>query len=155
MFIRLWLVGVTKSSKVGRNWTISQMAVLFEVTQASLFRDEPHTVTSLSREMELPAQTVSRIIRDLAGSGLVKQEQASTDARKKYLSPMHDFFAKDALLSIVERFAKQWYAGDSWQSLDKSLGADWYFPMSQCTDTTASKKMKNLEDVSKDFGKAD
>ena len=72
IFIRLWLSGMCQS-QAAQNWTIAQIAILFEVSQAHLFREEPHTATSLSKELNLPIQTVSRTVRDLQKMGLVVQ----------------------------------------------------------------------------------
>jgi 2C-methyl-D-erythritol 2,4-cyclodiphosphate synthase len=77
IFIRLWLSGMCQS-QAAQNWTIAQIAILFEVTQAHLFREESHTATSLSKELNLPIQTVSRTVRDLQKMGLVAQQEAKS-----------------------------------------------------------------------------
>ena len=141
IFIRLWLSGMCQS-QAAQNWTIAQIAILFEVTQAHLFREESHTATSLSKELNLPIQTVSRTVRDLQKMGLVKQREASDDARKKYLCPSNDFFGRDAMENIIHNFSSRWY--HDWDTLDKANGADWYFPMSECSDTTAKKQIKQF-----------
>ena len=91
---------------------------------------------------------VSRIIRDLMKAGLVTQRVAVNDARKKYIYHTEDFFTKDALLDIVGKFSKQWYAGNTWDALDKAFGAEWYFSMSKCSDPIAAKHMKRLRESS-------
>ena len=149
IFIRLWLSGMCQS-QAAQNWTIAQLAILFEVTQAHLFREEPHTATSLSKELNLPIQTVSRTVRDLQKMGLVVQQEASDDARKKYLCPSKDFFGRDAMESIISNFSSQWYHG--WETLDKANGAAWYFPMSKCSDTTAKKEIKRFREFAKGTG---
>ena len=149
IFIRLWLSGMCQSQSA-QNWTIAQIAILFEVTQAHLFRDEPHTATSLSKELNLPIQTVSRTVRDLQKMGLVVQQEAADDARKKYLCPSKDFFGRDAMQSIISNFSSQWYHG--WETLDKANGAAWYFPMSKCSDTTAKKEIKRFREFAKGTG---
>ena len=146
IFIRLWLSGMCQSQAT-QNWTIAQLAILFEVTQAHLFREESHTATSLSKELNLPMQTVSRTVRDLQKMGLVKQQEASDDARKKYLRPANVFFGRDAMENIIHNFSSQWYHG--WDTLDKANGADWYFPMSKCSDTTAKKQIKQFKKFAK------
>ena len=134
-------------SQAAQNWTIAQLAILFEVTQAHLFREDPHTATSLSKELNMPMQTVSRNVRDLQKMGLIKQQESSDDARKKYLHPCNEFFARDAMGSIVQDFASQWYHG--WDGLDKAKGADWYYPMSQCSNVFAKEEIKQFREFSK------
>ena len=146
IFIRLWLSGMCQSQAT-QNWTIAQLAILFEVTQAHLFREESHTATSLSKELNMPIQTVSRNVRDLQKMGLIKQQESSDDARIKYLHPCNDFFAQDAMGSIVQNFSNQWYHG--WETLDKANGAEWYFPMSKCPDTIAKKEIKKFRELAK------
>lgn len=146
IFMRLWLSGMCRS-QAAQSWTIAQIAILLEVTQAHLFRDEPHTSTSLSKELKLPLQTVSRTVLDLISVGLVKQKADKKDGRKKYLYPTKNFFARDAMPRIAEKFATQWYHG--WENLDKANGAAWYFPMSNCSDTTAIKEIKLFRELSK------
>jgi len=147
IFIRLWFSGMCQS-QVAQNWTIGQLAILFEVTQAHLFREEPHTVTSISQELNMPIQTVSRNVRDLQKMGLVVQQEASNDARKKWLAPINDFFVRDAMSQIVQEFARDWYHG--WDKLDKANGADWYWPMSSCTSETAEKEIKLFRKITQD-----
>ena len=149
IFIRLWLSGMCQS-QAAQNWTIAQLAILFEVTQAHLFREESHTATSLSKELNLPMQTVSRTVRDLQKMGLVAQQEASDDARKKYLYPSNDYFTRDAMATIAQNFGSQWYHG--WETLDKANGAAWYFPMSKCSDTTAKKEIKQFRKFAKGAG---
>ena len=146
IFIRLWLSGMCRS-QAAQNWTIAQIAILFEVTQAHLFREESHTATSLSKELNLPIQTVSRTVRDLQKIGLVAQQEASDDARKKYLYPSNEFFGRDAMASIIHDFSNQWYHG--WDTLDKADGAAWYFPMSKCSDSTAQEEIKQFKEFAK------
>lgn len=143
IFIRLWLSGMCQS-RAAQNWTIAELAILFEITQAHVFREESHTATSLSKELNLPIQTVSRTVRDLQKTGLVKQQEASNDARKKYLFPSNYHFARDAMVTIAQNFGKQWYHG--WETLDKADGAAWYCPMSVCSDTTAKKQIKQFKE---------
>lgn len=147
IFIRLWLTGMCQS-QAAQNWTIAQLAILFEVTQAHLFRGEPHTATSLSKELNMPLQTVSRNARELQKMKLITQREASDDARKKYLHPCDDFFSRDAMAGILHRFSSQWYHG--WDDLDKAHGADWYFPMSKCTSKTAQEEIRQFREVSKE-----
>ena len=146
ILIRLWLSGMCQS-QVAQNWTIAQIAILFEVTQGHLFREESHTATSLSKELHLSIQTVSRTVRDLLKMGLIKQQEASEDARKKYLIPSNDFFARDAMESIIHNFSSQWYHG--WDTLDKANGAHWYFPMSECSDGAAQEQIRQFKDFTK------
>ena len=146
IFIRLWLSGMCRS-QAAQNWTIAQLAILFEVTQAYHFRDEPHTATSLSKELSLPMQTVSRTVRELMKIGLVSQETDASDARKKYIRPTNDFFVRDAMAAIAHNFGSQWYHG--WEQLDKAHGATWYYPMSECKDSTAREQIKQFEVFSK------
>lgn len=146
IFMRLWVSGMCRS-KASQSWTISQIAILLEVTQAHLFRDEPHTVTSLLTELKLPLQTVARTVLDLIDIGLIKRKTDPKDARRKYLYPTKNFFLRDAMPKIAENFASQWYHG--WENLDKAGGADWYFPMSECSDTTAKKEIKQFREFSK------
>ena len=144
-FIRLWLSGMCQS-QAAQNWTIAQLAILFEVTQAHLFREASHTATSLSKELNMPLQTVSRNVRELQKMGLIKQRESSDDARKKYLHPSNDFFARDAMGSIIQHFGSEWFHG--WDGLDKSNGADWYFPMSKCTNITAKEEIRQFREFS-------
>jgi len=146
VFIRLWLSGMCQS-QAAQNWTIAQLAILFEVTQAHLFREDPHTATSLSKELNMPMQTVSRNVRDLQKMGLIKQQESSDDARKKYLHPCNEFFARDAMGGIVQDFASQWY--HDWDAVDKAKGADWYYPMSQCSNVFAKEEIKQFREFSK------
>ncbi len=134
IFIRLWLSGLCQS-QAAQSWTIAQLAIVFEVTQAYLFREESHTATSLAQELKLPIQTVSRTVRDLRKMGLITQIEASDDARKKILQPAHEFFERDAMVSLAQSFCSQWYHG--WDELDKAHGAEWYFPMSRCSNNVA------------------
>ena len=146
IFIRLWLSGMCQS-QAAQNWTIAQLAILFEVTQAHLFRDQPHTATSLSKELNMPIQTVSRSVRDLQKMGLVIQKEAADDARKKYLHPQNDDFVRDAMSMIAKNFCSQWYHG--WHALDKAHGAQWYFPMSHCSDETAAREIAEFKTLAK------
>jgi len=146
IFIRLWLSGMCQS-QAAQNWTIAELAILFEVTQAHLFREDAHTATSLSKELNMPLQTVSRNVRDLQKMGLIKQQESPDDARKKYLLPSNDFFARDAMCKIAQHFCSEWYYG--WESLDKAKGADWYFPMSKCNNITARQEIKQFREISK------
>lgn len=147
IFIRLWLSGMCQS-QAAQNWTIAQLAILFEVTQAHLFRDQPHTATSISKELNMPLQTVSRNVRDLQKMGLIKQLEASNDARKKFLHPSNEFFARDAMGSIFQHFSSEWYHG--WEKLDKANGAEWYFPMSSCTNAVAKEEVRQFREFSKE-----
>ena len=147
IFIRLWLSGMCQS-QAAQNWTIAQLAILFEVTQAHLFREESHTATSLSKELNMPLQTVSRNVRDLQKMGLIKQQESSDDARKKYLHPCNEFFARDAMGSIIQHFGSEWYHG--WENLDKADGAEWYFPMSNCSNATAQEEIRQFRGFSKE-----
>ncbi|MFQ5634686.1 MAG: MarR family winged helix-turn-helix transcriptional regulator [Gammaproteobacteria bacterium] len=142
ILIRLWLSGMCRS-QAAQNWTIAQIAILFEVTQAHLFREESHTATSLSKELNLPIQTVSRSVRDLRRMGLISQREASDDARKKYLVPADYGFARDAMEDIIRNFGSQWYHG--WDELDKANGACWYFPMSECSDNAAQEEIQQFK----------
>lgn len=146
IFIRLWFSGMCQS-QAAQNWTIAQLAILFEVTQAHLFREDPHTATSLSKELNMPMQTVSRNVRDLQKMGLIKQLESSDDARKKYLYPCNKFFARDAMGGIVRDFGTQWYHG--WETLDKANGADWYYPMSNCSNVIAKEEIRQFRALSK------
>jgi predicted transcriptional regulator len=144
--MRLWLSGMCRS-QAAQSWTIAQITILLEVTQAHLFRDKPHTSTSLAKELNLPLQTVSRTVLDLINVGLVKQKTDENDGRKKYIHPTKNFFARDAMPKIAENFASQWYYG--WGNLDKAKGANWYFPMSKCSDPTAKIEIKQFKEFSK------
>ncbi|MDJ0929235.1 MAG: helix-turn-helix domain-containing protein [Gammaproteobacteria bacterium] len=146
VFIRLWLSGMCQS-QAAQNWTIAQIAILFEVTQGHLFREEAHTATSLSNELNLPIQTVSRTVRELQKMGLIKQQEASEDARKKYLYPSNVFFARDAMGTIIQNFGREWFHG--WDQLDKAHGAEWYRPMSQCSDSVAREEIRQFKGVTK------
>ena len=95
----------------------------------------------------MPIQTVSRTVRGLQKMGLVTQQEAPDDARKKYLRPSNDFFGRDAMENIVHNFSSQWYHG--WDTLDKAKGAAWYFPMSECSDTVAKKQIKQFKKFAK------
>ena len=149
IFIRLWLNGMTRSA-IGRDWTVAQLAMLFEVTQAYQYRDEAHTLTSLATELRMPIPTVSRQIREFTESGLVLQRKSRKDARKKYLIPSKKFFGNREFSKIINSFAEQWYSGDSWSKLDKAAGAQWYFPMTDCSDGTAKKEMRRLKRIARD-----
>lgn len=144
IFIRLWLAGMCRS-EVSQNWTISEIAVIFEVTQAYLFADEPHTHSTLAEELALPKQMISRNVRRLVRLGVLRQEESTTDARKKCIYPADYFFARDGMATIAKRFAREWFHG--WEQLDKAAGADWYVRMSQCTDPTANKEIAQFQDM--------
>lgn len=146
IFIRLWLSGLCQS-QAAQSWTIAQLAIVFEVTQAYLFREEPHTATSLARELKLPIQTVSRTVRDLRKMGLITQIEASDDARKKILQPAHESFERDAMVSLAHSFCSQWFHG--WDELDKARGAEWYFPMSRCSNNVAKKGIDEFKLLAK------
>ena len=146
IFIRLWLSGMCQS-RAAQNWTIGQLAILFEVTQAHLFREDPQTATSISKELNMPIQTVSRNVRDLQKMGLIVQKESTEDGRKKYLHPSNKFFTRDAMADIVQDFSSQWYHG--WDALDKANGADWYFPMSNCSSSTAQQQIKQFKKLAK------
>ena len=144
--IRLWLSGMCQS-QVAQNWTIGQLAILFEVVQAHLFSEDPHTATSISRELNMPIQTVSRNVRDLQKMGLIEQIASTRDARKKWLCPTADFVARNAMGEIVRSFAKDWYHG--WDALDKAHGAAWYYPMSKCNNETTQEEVKRFKKMTK------
>lgn len=148
VFIRLWLNGMTRSV-IGRDWTIAQLAMLFEVTQAYQYRDEPHTITSLADELRMPVQTVSRQIREFNALGIVRQRKSSKDARVRYLIPSKRYSGLHDLNRIIDTFGKHWYRGDSWSKLDKAKGALWYCPMDICSDTVAQKQMQRLKKIVK------
>ena len=93
-------------------------------------------------------QTVSRNVRDLQKMGLIQQVESPDDARKKYLHPCTEFFARDAMGSIVQDFGSQWYNG--WEALDKAQGAAWYYPMSKCSNAIAKEEIRQFRDFSKD-----
>lgn len=147
IFIRMWLSGMCQS-RSAQNWTIGQLAILFEVTQAHLFREDPHTVTSISKELNMPIQTVSRNVRDLQKMGLVVKQEASNDARKEWLCPSKEFFTRDAMPEIAREFASDWYHG--WKILDKANGSEWYSPMSSCTSKIAKEEIKQFRELTKD-----
>ena len=146
IFIRLWLSGMCRS-QAAQDWTLSEIAVIFEVTQAYLFADEPHTQVSLARELGLSRQMISRHVRRLARLGVLRQEESPTDARSKCLYPADYFFARDAMATIAKRFARDWYHG--WEQLDKAKGAAWYVPMSQCKDTTAKREIEQFREMAR------
>ena len=144
IFIRLWLSGMCRS-EVAQNWTLSELAVIFEVTQAYLFADEPHTHSTLAEELGLPRQMISRNVRRLARRGVVRQEESATDARAKHVYPVDYFFARDAMSTIAKRFARDWF--HNWEQLDKAHGASWYLPMSECDDRTADKEIARFREI--------
>lgn len=146
IFIRLWFSGMCQS-QAAQNWTIGQLAILFEVTQAHLFRAEPHTATSIAKELNMPIQTVSRNVRDLQKMGLIVQKENKDDARQKWLCPSQNYFVIDGMAEIIQDFGSQWYHG--WDGLDKANGADWYFPMSTCSSPPAQKEIKLFKELSK------
>ena len=141
IFIRLWLSGMCRS-QVSQKWTLSEIAVVFEVTQAYLFANEPHTQISLAQELGLAKQTVSRNVRRLVRLGVLRQEEAPDDARSKRLIPVDYFFARDAMATIAKRFGRDWFHG--WEQLDKAKGADWYVSMAGCRDKTAKTEIERL-----------
>ena len=144
VFIRLWMSGMCRS-QAAQNWTIAQIAILLEVTQAYLFREEAHTATSLSKELRLPMQTVSRTVRDLQKMGLLSQQEADNDARKKFLCPADDFFDRDGMANTIQEFASSWFHG--WDQLDKARGAEWFIPMSECSTESAQKQIKQFKNL--------
>ena len=81
VFIRLWLSGMCQS-QAAQNWTISQIAILFEVTQGHLFREEAHTATSLSNELNLPIRYESwSWPTEPGGKPLLEEEYTYTKLR--------------------------------------------------------------------------
>ena len=144
IFIRLWLSGMCRSGRVAE-WTISELAVIFEITQAFLFADKPHTQNSLVRELGLTKQTVTRQVLKFEERGIIRQETSSEDARCKYLYPADFFFTRDAMTKIAGQFAGEWLHG--FEHLDKARNARWYPRMDNCSNQTAKRCTEKFEEL--------
>lgn len=136
VFIRLWLAGMCRSGRVA-DWTISELAVILEVTQAYLFADKPHTQSSLIKTLGLSKQTVSRQVIKFEKRGIVRQKTSKDDARNNYLYPTDHFFTRDALLQTAEQFAADWLHG--FENIDKADNALWYPSMDDCSSLAAKR----------------
>lgn len=141
VFIRMWLSGMCQSGAV-RTWTIPELAIIFEITQADLFTNTPHTQMSLRKELGLTKPTISRIVIELEERRIIKQVPSKDDARAKTLHPVNQFFVRDAMADIAKDFARNWY--DGWEGLDKAENSPWYMRMSNCTNDTASKEIRQF-----------
>ena len=144
VFIRHWLSAICRTEAT-RQWTLPELAIVFEVTQAHLFADEPHTQSSLTEELRLPQQMVSRSVRRLERRGIIEQVESPDDARVKILIPKDNFLTRDGLIRVSTRFANFWF--DNWKNVDKARSADWYSAPSQCSDETVQRKGKKLRNL--------
>ena len=127
-FMRQWL-SETCRSEADHNLSLSEWAIMFEITQAYFFAPRPHSQSTLVKELNLPQQRVSRNVRRLERLGVIRQKESPDDARRKVLIPSDLSFTRDTLLQSAGRFGKDWFR--DWNSIDKEPEADWYTPPSE------------------------
>ena len=136
-FLRLY-ISSQAAARGDRKFSLIQLAIEFEIEQASRLADTPHTVSSLAKLYDMPKSAVSRITGHLIENGMIEQKMSPADRRVRYLTPTNAYYESGGLgiFSSIRAFLDHNF-GESWRTLSREKHADQFMHHSSYRQATS------------------